>query len=204
MLYRTRRSHAFACLFGGVPLIAIGLGGMILCLRENPDFVDDGGILAFFGLIGAVGLFGVVAASNVACRRITMDADGFVRHSLFGARCVQFAWSDVDCWLTWPVKDARPLRESAYLYMKADGSLKRRRPGEPSSSASAAAGPPLFVPEQEVSQPSFEPAFSRRFAGKSELANFAPAASTAPEPAVVDAIQVPIATCDRNRFRRDR
>jgi hypothetical protein len=203
MLYRTRRSHAFACLFGGVPLIAIGLGGMILCLRANPDFVDEGGILAFFGLIAAVGVFGVVAAFNVDCRRITLDAEGFARHSLLGMRRVEFEWTDVDSWLTWPVKETRPVRESAYLFMKADGSLRPTPTGRAVVFRFRSGRPAVFVPEQEVSQPSFERFLAdvRREIGARELR---PGAPTAPAPAVVDAIQLPTATAIEPVSRRDR
>ena len=161
-------------------------------------------MLAFLCLIAGVGLFGVLAGFNLISRRITIDADAAsVRHSsAFGGCCSPPAWSEVENWLTWPVKDTRPVRESSYLYMKADGSVRPTPLGRAVVFRFRGHRPALFVPEQEVSVPSFERFLAdvRREIGSRELR---PGAPTAPESAVVDAIQLPIVTAIEPVSRRD-
>jgi hypothetical protein len=206
MLYRTRSSHALACLFGAVPFLVIGLGGIVLMARERAEFAGrDGWALAFLCGIAGTGLFGILAGFDLVFRQIAIDADGFVRRSLFGLRCVKFAWTEVDSWLTWPVKDTRPVPESANLFMKADRLVRPTPLGRAIVFRFRGKRPPLFVPEQEVSLPSFERFLAdvRREVGVREI-QAGNSASTTPERAVVDAIQLPVATAIEPASRRDR
>jgi hypothetical protein len=204
MLYRTRIRHALACMFAAVPLIGVGLGGFVLSVRERAEPAGrDGWTLAFLCLIASVGMFGVLAGFDLVLRRITIDEEGFDRRSLFGTRCVRFAWTDVESWLTWPVQDSGPVRESAHLFMRSDGSINPTPAGRAVVFRLKGRAPAVFVPEQEASRPSFDRFLAdiRREIGDREVRPGAPEPRR-PAPVAADAIRTPAVTAIEPAPRR--